>query len=80
VVKGDTLNKISKKFDVKVKELKKWNDKKSDLILVDESLKVKEPKKVVTTQTAVQSDSHYAYNTQQVSYNNYNQAQSNNAP
>ncbi|MHD0397199.1 LysM peptidoglycan-binding domain-containing protein [Staphylococcus simulans] len=80
VVKGDTLNKIAKKFDVKVKELKKWNDKESDLILVDESLKVKEPKKVATTQTASQSNGNYAYNTQQVSYSNYNQAQSYNEP
>lgn len=80
VVKGDTLNKIAKKFDVEVKDLKKWNKKKSDLILVDESLKVKEPKKTATTQTAVQSEGNYNYNTQTVSYNNYTEAQSNNAP
>lgn len=77
VVKGDTLNKIADKFDVEVKDLKKWNKKESDLILVDESLKVKEPTKeqaAQTTQTAAQASSNESYNytTEQTSYSNYN--------
>lgn len=43
VQKGDTLSKISKKFAVTVKDLKKWNGLTSDKIYVGQVLKVKVP-------------------------------------
>lgn len=39
---GDTLNKIAKKYDVTVEQLKKWNNLESDLIFAGEKLYVTE--------------------------------------
>lgn len=38
VVEGDTLQKIAKKYNVKVDEIKKWNKLDSNVILVNQSL------------------------------------------
>ena len=37
---GDTLSKIAKKHDVKVSDIKKWNNLKSDLIREKQKLKI----------------------------------------
>lgn len=42
VRRGDTLFKISRQFNTTVSQLKDWNDLHSDLILVGQSLRVKE--------------------------------------
>ncbi|SUK11733.1 SceA protein [Staphylococcus agnetis] len=39
---GDTLNKIAKKYDVTVEQLKTWNNLESDLIIAGEKLYVTE--------------------------------------
>ena len=41
VKKGDTLSKIAKRFGVSVKQLKRWNNLKGDLIRVGQRLKVR---------------------------------------
>lgn len=40
VKKGDTLNKIAKKYHVKVSDLKKWNKLKGDMIREKQKLKI----------------------------------------
>lgn len=40
VVKGDTLTKIAKKFNVTVSDLKQWNNLKNDTIFIGKSLKI----------------------------------------
>lgn len=42
VRRGDTLSKISRTFNTSVAQLKDWNDLDSDLILIGQSLRVKE--------------------------------------
>ena len=42
VKKGDTLQSIADKFDVTIKQLKKWNNMKSDVVKIGEVLKVSE--------------------------------------
>lgn len=41
VIKGDNLTKIANKYAVTIKELMEWNQKKTDLIKIDEELIVK---------------------------------------
>jgi hypothetical protein len=48
VLRGDSLWSISKKFDVTVDEIKKWNGLKSDTIYVGQILKIKEKQKSVS--------------------------------
>ncbi|MCD6407728.1 LysM peptidoglycan-binding domain-containing protein, partial [bacterium] len=45
VKRGDSLWKISKKFGVSVKEIKKWNKLRSSIIRPGEKIKIKIPKK-----------------------------------
>ncbi|EDP73233.1 LysM peptidoglycan-binding domain-containing protein, partial [Hydrogenivirga sp. 128-5-R1-1] len=40
VKKGDSLIRIAKKFGVSVKQLKKWNNLKSNIIVVNEKLTI----------------------------------------
>lgn len=40
VKSGDTLSKIAKKYHVKVSEIKKWNNLKSDVIQINQKLKI----------------------------------------
>lgn len=40
VKRGDTLGKIAQKYHVKVKDIKKWNNLKSDLIRENDKLKI----------------------------------------
>ena len=40
VKKGDSLGKIAKKYHVKVKDIQKWNNLKSDFIREDQKLKI----------------------------------------
>ena len=74
VVEGDTLNKLSKKFKVKVSELRKWNHipKKSNLIVVDQKLKVDkygvDPAKLTTATVGVAYNTQANYNTSSASY------------
>ena len=37
---GDTLSKISRKYNVKISDIKKWNNLKSDLIRENQKLKI----------------------------------------
>jgi membrane-bound lytic murein transglycosylase D len=40
VKKGDTLAKIAEKFSVKIEDIKKWNNLKSDIIVVNDRLTI----------------------------------------
>lgn len=40
VKKGDSLGKIAQKYNVKIKDIKKWNNLKSDFIREDQKLKI----------------------------------------
>lgn len=50
VLKGDTLTKIAKKFQVTVADIKKWNAMKSDSIFIGQSLKIKTTIQAVETE------------------------------
>ncbi|UEX90699.1 LysM peptidoglycan-binding domain-containing protein [Staphylococcus ratti] len=52
---GDTLNKISKKYDVTVQQLKDWNNLKSDLIIAGEKLYVTEAAAAAHSATSTQN-------------------------
>jgi len=40
VAKGDTLSKIARKYSLKVADLRKWNDLKSDTLQVGQVLQL----------------------------------------
>ena len=80
---GDTLNKISEKYDVTVDQLKKWNNLESDVIYAGEKLYVTEAAAaahgyatssdfIVPTSNnnqAYASYNHFAYSVEPTSYN-----------
>jgi 3D (Asp-Asp-Asp) domain-containing protein len=57
VKRGDSLSKIGKTYHITVSQLKKWNHLSSDLIKVNEVLKIANPGTSVSTKTAVKAAS-----------------------
>ena len=78
VQQGDTLNKISHKFNVTVDQLKQWNGLKSDTIFIGQKLIVKgNTDQTIQTQSAQQTQNTQAQHvqTQNQNYTQSNQSQ-----
>ncbi|REJ24783.1 LysM peptidoglycan-binding domain-containing protein [Caldibacillus debilis] len=57
VKKGDSLYKIAKKYQVTISDLKAWNHLKSDVIYVDQVLKINKPTKSSSAEAKGQTPS-----------------------